>query len=104
MPEAVLLENLPQKCFAAGVDIGGVKIVHAAFYSSQNFLLGLIVIYFTAFLGKAHTAIAQGRDIIPVFILTIFHSISHHFLLMKISYNIPARNARRTLAARGELC
>ena len=73
VPQPVPLQNFPQGSLAAGVDIGGVKIIHAAPVGLKNFLLGLFHIHLSGGLGKAHTAISQHGDGISITVRTILH-------------------------------
>ena len=73
VPQPVPLQNFPQGSLAAGVDIGGVKIIHAAPVSLKNFLLGLFHIHLSGGLGKAHTAISQHGNGISITVRTILH-------------------------------
>ena len=66
VPDLVSLQNLSQRRFAAGVDVGGVKIVHAAVDGSQNLPLCLCHVDDSSVFGKAHTAEAQNGQLVSV--------------------------------------
>ena len=73
VPQAVFLQNLAQGAFTAGIDVGGVKIVHAAVDGGKDLPLGLRKVDGPQIALKAHTTKAQRRDLISVFVQTIVH-------------------------------
>jgi hypothetical protein len=73
VPEVVLFEDLAQCGFAAGIDIGGIKIVYTGFNRSNDFALGLDHVYPAHLSGKAHAAEAKDGKRIAISVGTIIH-------------------------------
>ena len=73
VPQAGAAENFPHGGLAAGVDVGGVQIVHAPLDGGGQLGLGLVQVDASAPAGEAHTAVAQNGDGAAVFVQTVFH-------------------------------
>ena len=73
IPDVVPGENLAQCGFAAGVNIGGIEIIHTGMESFHDFLLGFVYVDFSGGLGKTHTAIAQNGNGIAVSVTAVLH-------------------------------
>ena len=58
VPHTAALEDLAHGGFAAGVDIGGVKIVHACVDRREQLRFGFLQVDAPGLLGEAHTPVA----------------------------------------------
>ena len=73
VPDLVLFQRLAQACLAAGVDVGGVKVVDAKLDGPHQLPFRFLLVDGTVFLGKAHTAEAQSGDITAQPVLSVLH-------------------------------
>ena len=93
LPEAVLFQDLSQSRLAAGVDVGGVKIVDALLHRQTNLLPGGVHVDLSVFLGEPQAAESQHRQLVPVFVHTVLHV---HPSLFSPSYHVPPPSARKS--------
>ena len=87
LPQAVALHNLPQAFLAAGVDVGGVKIVDAQFHGPEDFLFRLRRINRSPVPGKPHAAESQCGPVQAARAFTVLHSV---LLLSSVQAKAPA--------------
>ena len=71
--DAVALEDFAQGNFAAGIHIGGIKIIHPALISGHEFLFRLVQVDLSAFGGKAHAPVAQDGEGIAGTVVAVLH-------------------------------
>ena len=76
LPHSIFLQHLTQYRLAAGVDIGGVKIIDTLFDGKQDLFLCLCQINSAQLLLEAHTAETQNRKRIPVSIHAVVHCVT----------------------------
>lgn len=80
VPQAVFLQDLAQGAFAAGIEIGGVKIIDAAVNGGQHLPFGLGKVDAHAAALPAHTAKAQNGKLVAVFVQTMIHGTTSQFV------------------------
>ena len=73
LAQTVFGQDLTQRCLAAGVDVGRVKIVDARLDGGQNESLGLFHVDAAHGLGEAHTAKAEDGERIALSVGTVVH-------------------------------
>ena len=81
-PQALGLQNPAQGRLGAGIDIGGVKVIHALLHRQSDLRPGGVHVDPSVFLGKAQTAEAQGRKLVSVFVQPILHGHPSAFFPM----------------------
>ena len=74
--DAVALQDGAERRLAAGVDVGRVEIVDAALDGGHDFLLRLLEVDDAGLLGETHAPVAEYRQLVPVFILSVLHDLS----------------------------
>ena len=73
IPNAVAAQDFAQGRFAAGVHIGGIKIIHPALESGHDLLFRLVQIGLAALGGKAHAPVAQDGEGSAGTIVAVLH-------------------------------
>ena len=71
--DARALEDFADGGFAAGINIGGVVIIHARIVCRQDLGFRFCEVDLAAFARKAHTAEAEDGNIVAVFVFAILH-------------------------------
>ena len=73
LPDAVSLEDLAHGGLAAGIDVGGVKVVDPGAVGGQQLPLRLLDIHAGALSGKAHAAVAKNAQFVAFSVLPVLH-------------------------------
>ena len=74
VPDAVALQDLAQRRFTAGVDVGGVKVIDPGLEGGQDLLFGLVDVDAGALAAEAHAAVAEDREGVAVFVCPVLHN------------------------------
>ena len=76
VPAVVAGQDLPQGGLAARVDVGGVEVVHPGPDGRHHLGFGFVQVDARPLAGKAHTAVSQHRDRLPLSVVAILHGPS----------------------------
>ena len=71
VPDVIALEDLPDRGLAPRIDISGIEIIHAGPVGRHDLLLRFLQIDVVSLFGETHTAEAQHRQLISIFIFSV---------------------------------
>ena len=80
VPHIVAAQDLAERRFASGIDVGGVEIVDAGFDGRHDLLFRLIDIDAPCLRRKAHAPVAERREFLSVFVFPVLHFETFIFL------------------------
>ena len=73
VPAAVLIEYPAEALLTARIRPGRVEVVDSMLHGIEHLALSLRVVDLRALLGEPHTAESQLRELVPVFVFSVFH-------------------------------